>query len=414
MKILYIDPIDKGYRNFLRLNEDFVSKGFETLLLHTTSLFEDDFKREEKIGNMILRDISYYQTKCLRKVIEQEKPKIIVMINLSFTFDRTIVNIAKKNSIKICYLAHGTLVNPNTYLSNVKELDKNIKKNPARIFSKKNYTLLMNYLDSQYKRSKFLAFYRLIRGIVKSPSQFLTFAKYEDELDVDLLLVYINDDRKHLIENMNYPAEKIKVVGNPEISQFMKQKLLTKSDFQRSIGLNENDDYVVYLDDGFVDGETIWTEKQWFNHLDYISDALEAQNKKLVLKLHPRIKQENYKDFFNAKKNILPIEDTSFNNLLYHSDFSISHYSSTIIYAFLFEKNVISPRWDDSSNFDKKYSSDVVYYCSKKDEFEKIIKNGFKVDKTHEIKKYLSENGINTQTDSVKLIVNEILKLHNT
>lgn len=36
-KILFIDPIDKGYRNFLRLNNQFVKKNYETLLVHTTS-----------------------------------------------------------------------------------------------------------------------------------------------------------------------------------------------------------------------------------------------------------------------------------------------------------------------------------------------------------------------------------------
>ena len=409
MKILYIDPIDKGYRNFLRLNDEFINRGYETLLLHTTSFYENEFKKEEKIETLILRDISYYGTKKIREAIEKENPEIIVMINLSFIFDRTIVNIAKKNKIKIFYLSHGTLINPETYIANSEELNQSIKSNPARIFSKKNYITLMNYLDSQYKRTRFSAIYNLIKGIVKSPSQFLTFAKFEEELDVDLLLVYINDDAKHLTENMNFPAEKVKVIGNPEISEFMKQKLLSKSDFQKSIGMNENAEYVLYLDDGFVDGETIWTKKQWFDHLDYTSNFLESQNKKLVIKLHPRLKKENYRNFFESKKNIFVVDVATFNNLLYHCEFAISHYSSTIMYAFLFNKNVICPRWDDSSKFDKKYSPELVYYCKDKMEFEFLVINGFKIDKSKAIKIFLNDNGINTSTDSIKLIVNEIL-----
>ncbi|HHX69828.1 MAG TPA: hypothetical protein GX708_17505 [Gallicola sp.] len=64
---------------------------------------------------MRIRDISYYKTKLIRKVIEKEKPSIILIINLSFVFDRAIVKIAKKNNIKIVYLAHGSLTNPESF-----------------------------------------------------------------------------------------------------------------------------------------------------------------------------------------------------------------------------------------------------------------------------------------------------------
>ena len=135
-KILFIDPIDKGYRNFTRLNDNFVSKGFSTLLVHTSSFYYPISEKEKKIDSLLIRDISFYDTIYIKKVIEEEKPDIILMINLSFVFDRAIVNIAKKSNIKLVYLAHGTLINPNTYETASNKLDKLIKNNPKRIFRK--------------------------------------------------------------------------------------------------------------------------------------------------------------------------------------------------------------------------------------------------------------------------------------
>jgi len=86
------------------------------LKIGSTSSFRHKIKENETtIENLRIRDISYYKTKLIRKVIEKEKPSIILIINLSFVFDRAIVKIAKKNNIKIVYLAHGSLTNPESF-----------------------------------------------------------------------------------------------------------------------------------------------------------------------------------------------------------------------------------------------------------------------------------------------------------
>lgn len=411
MKLIYIDPVDKGYRNFLRINDEFLKLGIETLLLHTTSFFETIVEKEYEIGKLKLRDISYYNTKFIKNAIEIEKPSIIVMINLSFIFDRAIVNIAKKNNIKIVYLAHGTLINPDTYLSNSNNLNTSVKSNPLRIISYKNYLSLINYLDSQYKQNKVWAFFKLLKGIWKSPAQYLTFAKFEEELDVDLILVYVKDDAKHLIENMNFPKEKIKVVGNPEISEFMRNADLDRNVFLSEIGLDFKGKYILYLDDGLVDGEKIWTKRQWYRHLSKIANFLVKNNFTLVLKLHPRIIFSEHKEFFANQKNIFVVEDCDFKNLIAHSEFIISHYSSTILYGFLFQKNIVSPRWGDSANFDMKYDESLVYYCASFDDFRRLIEDGFPGDKKPAIDRFLYKNGIDLNIDSIQLVANEIIKI---
>lgn len=410
-KVLFIDPIHKGYRNFLRLNDKFLELGYSTILVHTSSFYYDIDSDEEQIDNLTIRDIRYYKTKLIRKVIEKEKPSIILILNLSFIFDRAIVNIAKKNNIKIVYLAHGSLINPSSYQIASSKLDKEIKNNTSRIFTEKNFWILVNYLDSQKKGNKVISLFNLINGIINQPSQYLTFAKYEKELDVDLIMVYENKDKIHLTSNMNFPAEKIKVVGNPEITQFMQAPLLDKYTFLSNEGIKSTK-YAVYLDDGLV-ADKEWNREEWYDHLESIVGVLGKKNIQLVLKLHPRTDFNEHISFFNKWfDNIIPVVDADFKNLLFHCNFAISHCSTTIVYALLFNKKVIIPKWSKNSrSLDNKYPDNVVTYCYNIRDFEKTITENLNETDIANIQNYLKENGIDKNRDSIKLIVNHVLSL---
>lgn len=411
-KILFIDPIDKGYRNFLRLNGKFKERGYETLLVHTTSFHHPIKDKEYQIGGLILRDISYYKTKLFRKVIEQEQPALILIVNLSFVLDRAIVNIAKKKNIKIVYLAHGSLTNPTEFDKARENLDKKIKGNARRIFSKKNFYGLCNYLDSQKNKEKIPAFITLMKGIVAHPAQYLTLAKYDKELDVDLMMVYENKDKKLLTEKMNFPKDKIKVVGNPEISEFINLPIQEKETFISSIGI-QTKDYVLYLDDGLV-ANKIWTRDEWYSHLISITNILQKRQMQLVIKLHPRVNLDEHMEFFiENKESIIPIVNADFKNLISHSKLVISHYSSTIVYALLFHKRVVIPKWtENSKSLTNKYPDGVVHYCQNINEFENEIRN-YTINErgTENINKYLEEMGIDTSLNSIDLVVDSTLSV---
>lgn len=411
-KVLFIDPIDKGYRNFLRLNNKFKESGYETLLVHATSFHHPIKDKEYLIDGLLLRDISYYKTKLFRKVIEREKPSIILIVNLSFVLDRAIVNVAKRKNIKIVYLAHGSLTNPTEFDNARDNLDKEIKGNVKRIFSRKNFFGLLNYIDSKKMGEKSISFIKLMVGIVKHPAQYLTLAKYDKELDVDLLLVYENKDKILLTEKMNFPANKIQVVGNPEINGFINLPILEKKKFASSIGI-QSGNYVVYLDDGLV-ANKIWTRGEWYEHLTSIARILEKKQMKLVVKLHPRVNLDEHSVFFSEnKKLIIPILDVDFKNLLYHSEFVVSHYSSTIVYALLFYKKIIVPKWTENSKaLMNKYPKNIVVYCENIIKFEQEVENSEISNRNVEsINAFLKENGIDISLDSIDLIVNSTLSV---
>lgn len=409
-KILFIDPIDKGYRNFLRLNAKFKERGYDTLLVHASSFHQPIKDVEYQIEGLLLRDISYYKTKLFRKVIEREKPSIILIVNLSFVLDRAIINVAKEKNIKIVYLAHGSLTRPSEFDKARENLDKKIKGNARRIFSKKNFFGLLNYLDSHKAGKKFISFIKLMIGIMKHPAQYLTLANYEQELDVDLMLVYEKKDKVLLSEKMNFPANKIKVVGNPEISEFFNLPLHDKSDVLSMTGIN-TENYVVYLDDGLV-ANKIWDKDEWYNHLLSIAEITNKQQMQLVVKLHPRMNLNDHMEFFNSnKQTIIPIIDTDFKNLLSCSILVISHYSTTIVYALLFKKKVIIPKWSDASRLlSNKYPQDIVSYCYDISIFEEEVCNyNLKENDINNIMSFLEEMGVNTKVNSINLIVDSVI-----
>ena len=411
-KILFIDPIDKGYRNFLRLNYKFNERGYETLLVHATSFRHPIKDKEYLIDGLLIRDISYYKTKLFRNVIEREKPSIILIVNLSFVLDRAIVNIAKEKNIKIVYLAHGSLTNPAKFDKARENLDTKIKGNAKRIFSMKNLYGLWNYIDSKKQKEKIPTFFKLIKGIMAHPAQYLTLAKYDEELDADLMLVYENKDKKLLVEKMNFSENKIKVVGNPEITGFINLPILEKKKFAGDIGI-QRDNYVVYLDDGLV-ANKIWTKDEWYSHLISIAKVLEKKQMQLVVKLHPRVNLDEYSEFFIENKNlIIPIVETDFKNLLYHSKLVISHYSSTIVYALLFYKKIIVPKWaKNSMALTNKYPENIVVYCENIIKFEKEVDNSEINNLDIEnINIFLKEIGVDTSLNSIDLIVNSILSV---
>lgn len=405
-KILFIDSWRKGYRNFTRLNDEFVRNGYETILVHTGSFIENENIKEEIIEGLLVRDISFYNTVFIKKVIEIENPDVILMLNLSFIFDRALINISKFKNIKIVYLAHGKLIEKEEVEINEKNLNKNIWTKLSRIFRKKNFLVLINYISSQIGFRKIYIPIKTFISLLLNPSNFLVSPRYNNELDADLIMLYTEGDRQLLVEKFNFPPQKIVVVGNPEIPVFINKKLIPRDKFLNSLSLKPEHEYVLYLDDGLVVGK-IWTVSEFYNHLNDIVQIM--GNQKLVIKLHPRENLTNHLSFFN-EKGIIALVDIDFKNLIYNAKSIISHYSSTIIYGLIFNKVVYIPKWGKSLDLTNNYPGDIVNYCYSTQELKEKLCDNNVIEKVA-VETFFKANGINIEINSIKLVVSEISKL---
>jgi len=364
-KILYYDNWDIGYRNFLRLDPIFKEKGFETLLLHTTSFIHEIDEIETSIEGMALRDISYYKTNKIRNIILKENPTAIVMLNLSFMIDRAIVQICKDLNIKIFHLSHGMLI-PSESIQIVKN---HIKKSGGNKLlsklNKKNKYALYNYLVEVNSISKAFNFFKTA---IVDHTKFTQFPKYSTELEVNKSFVFYPSDLKVMVDDFGFPREKIEVVGNPELDTFYNSEIQPKDKFCNEELNLSNHNYIAYFDDGLSEEVHGWDSQKWLIFLKDLVAITTEKNYKLIIKLHPRRDIATCIEFFK-KHQIQIIKDVDFKNFIYHSKFVVSHFSSVLVYALLLNKKIKSPRWDLSENLEEKYPKTIVEYFYDREKF---------------------------------------------
>lgn len=399
-KILYFDNWDKGYRNFLRLDSKFKGKGFQTLLLHTTSLTDSYVKPEKEVEGLKFRDISYYNTIRLKNIIKKENPSAIIMLNLSFILDRVIVQICQDMGICVFYLAHGKLV----AIDSVNTVKDDLKKETlfSKINKKNLYSLYNYFLGLKNIKGVFVFFYK----ILTNPTEFIILPKYCKELDVNKSFVYYPLDFELMVKEFGFPKNKVQVVGNPELDYFFNTDLKNKLKFCHKELNIEGNKYVAYLDDGLSTGHN-WDTKKWIEFLKEINNILKKNSLELVVKLHPRREIDSVKKFFE-ENNIKYFYDIDFKNFLNHSLFVISHFSSVIVYALLLRKKVKSPRWGLSRGIVKQYPEGVVNYYNDVKTFENSL---FNVEVNEGlIQNYILNTIGEVNGKSIDMIVNEVTK----
>jgi hypothetical protein len=403
MKILYFDNWDKGYRNFLRIDSLFKEKGYETLLLHTSSLLESNIETEREFEGLHFRDISYYPTLRLKKIIKQEKPSAIIMLNLSFMIDRAIVKICKELKIKLFHLSHGMLI-PVDSIDIVKNAIKESGgNNLLSKFNKKNRYSLYNYLIELKSIPKTIHFFL---NAIRNHTQYTQFPRYTPELEANKSFVFYPSDYDVMVNEFGFPKEKVEVVGNPELDAFSNSNIKDKKYFCKNELKIASENYIAYFDDGLSDVHG-WDSEKWMFFLQDLNDIISKNGCQLIIKLHPRRDISNCISFFN-KNDIKYISDVDFKNFIYHSKFVVSHFSSVLVYALLLNKKIKSPRWGVSEGLEEKYPKEIVEYIYQKENYESTFLN-VAVNESS-IKEYLLKSIGKVDGKSSERIVNGVLK----
>lgn len=403
-KILYFDNWDKGYRNFLRLDSKFKNKGYETLLVHTTSWIEDKVEVEREFQNLKFRDVSYYKTNRIKKIIKQENPSAIIILNLSFILDRALVKICKELHINLFYLAHGKLITPEgqaVLKNNMKEFGE------SKLYSKvtkKNLLSLYNYFIEMKSFSKTVHFFYKAK---QNYTQFTAFPRYSDELRVNKSMVYYPIDYNVMVKEFGFPSDNVIVVGNPELDHFYNTKIKDKKDFCAHELRISTDNYVAYIDDGLSSIRN-WDTQKWLDFLKDVNKVLKKNDLTMVIKLHPRREIDDCIEFLE-REGIKYFNDIDFKNYLYHCLFVFSHFSSVIVYGLLLNKNIKSPRWGSSAGIEENFPHEIVDYYYDKEDFEKNLFN-LNVDKNETQKYLLKAIGTSFDGKCIDRIVNEVLK----
>lgn len=403
MNLLFIDSWTKGIRNFERLTPEIETRGgVRFKLLHLESWSASNVPSYQTIKGIECYDIKYYKTKNLYKVLNKEQPDAVIILSLSYIFDRTIVSMCQSLNIKVYYLAHGrfALKEGVGHLSSSVSIFKKIL---YRIKPYKIYVFL-NY-------SYFNLFVRFRPGrIVKTLYRFVSHTDktevtlYDDELAVNRGMVYFDSEKEMFENNRQFPSGMIVAVGNPEMDAIINGKIIDRNIFLNSINVPTNRKYALYLDDGFVQSK-IMSEDEWIEFLNDINGVLRRHDFSLVVKLHPRTDENLFQDYFHREK-VFAIKDADFKNIVYHSDLVVGHDSTTVIYGLYLNKPIILSRWGKMSNLKINYPRDIVNYSFSIDEFESMISKGVPI---YDTKQYLYDYYGVKDGKSIKQIVDIIL-----
>lgn len=403
MKILFFDAWTKGIRNFSRLTESLKKEGFDYKLFHLESWDGNSVAKVQEINGIRCFDISHYNTNYIYNVLKDEKPDIVLILSLSYILDRTIVSMCNHCGIKVVYLAHGKIY-MKSGVGNLSQSTSILAKTLSRIRSKK-MMVLRNYV--QFNLLTEFHPFRIIRTFSEfiNHSDRTMFTPYCEEFKVDKGMVYYDSEKKMFEDERHFPQGMIEAVGNPEMDSLINTPIKKKDDFLHTIRFI-GERYALYMDDGFVQ-ENILSYSEWENFITELIAPLNENKIGLIIKLHPRTDIAPISDFLK-NNSILAIKDVDFKNVICHSEFVISHSSSTVLYGMILDKPIILPRWGIMSDLIKNYPESCVNYCDSPDSYRHLVFNGVTV---KDNKEYLESNCGKLDGKAVERIVGNITKL---
>ncbi|WP_273389161.1 hypothetical protein [Barnesiella viscericola] len=374
MKILFFDYWLKGIANFNRLMPELRRQcpDAEVKMLHVGSWKEPQEAVVNEHERFISYDISYYKTWSLYKVLKKERPDVLIMLNIYYLCDKALIVFCKRLGIKTVYLAHGKFSTiADDGLNHF--LKQDLKKNFISKIRRDTINTLLNYFLSTWLSHRPIRFVTSMVAMVHDPASMTLNSMYTDELDTDLKLVYYESDKQVLIEKRKFPDKHIYVVGNPELDSFVNTPLIPRLDFLSRIGLSDKP-YLLYLDDGYVQAR-LMDKETWHIHLSEIAEIVKKADMQFVIKLHPRTPLSEHVQFF-SKEHIIPFgKEVDFKSLIAHSETVTSFVSTTISFALLLGKRVISPRWGSTSTVGRPYPESVIHYSEDPEDFAEWLVN---------------------------------------
>jgi hypothetical protein len=105
MKVLFLDGWTRGLHNFIPVARGLEAQGIECLLVHRGSWGNDPGRaKEERLNGLLCRDISYYRTRLIHKVLERESPNVVLLLTTNFFSDRSAILAARALGILSCFV----------------------------------------------------------------------------------------------------------------------------------------------------------------------------------------------------------------------------------------------------------------------------------------------------------------------
>jgi len=294
----------------------------------------ENFEKMKKL-KFNYKNFEEYGTNDLIKILENEKPDLILIGNDYDFFIRSFIVAAKFKKIPIVLLL--SVPTSRDYLD---KMDFSMIKGKIKTHSNRidNIIKKIIFMLSTYKKTGKNIF-SLIKILVNEINTIFLHYQPWGEYDCDLVLVTSTQWKEHL--NKKKVSSKIVVVGYPT----MDDVFLKISEIKTNNKKNKSEIEFLLLTTPMVE-HGLWTENEWKQTIE--KTILEINNKfpssKITVKIHPISESlEKYSELlkkFGSKIKIFQREDLI--EIISNSDIVITYgQSSSILQAALLEKPVI-------------------------------------------------------------------------
>lgn len=286
-KVVAFDSWTEGAGNIERLVSAFKAKGFELLLIHVGSWGHDlDRPLEERIGDLLVRDIRYYKGLPFSGILMEERPDAVLFLSTQSFIHRAFNRYCRELNVPTLHLYHGVVGVQRTASARLNPL--NIHSQISLVISRAAKNLVRTwptYFKALWQtRASIRDWLWFVHDVWRQVSGRAYSGAAAPDASTTACCVYTNADISHAKTRYRIPVNSIFPVGNPDLTKFG----LLETDI--GCGLNERTvtNNVIYIDTALIEAGAVFNDAQDFvGHLRQTADALSKQGYRLAVKLHP-------------------------------------------------------------------------------------------------------------------------------
>jgi hypothetical protein len=298
--ILGFDSWTGGGLKYARLVEPLKQLGYELILIHLGSWGGDeDHPKEEMIGDLRVRDISYYEGRGFDAILQAEAPSAVIFLSNDVFAHRAFNRYSLARGIPTLRLYHGlvrvqAVGGARQYKTNLwSQLRFVLVRIPKGLFK-----VWPCYISALWRTGASATdWWRFVADLVSQvKGQYITVAA--KDCQTTECAVYAPADVSHAMGKYGHRTEHVHVVGNPDIMAFgLSEEHMGAAATPASCERTE----VIYVDTGLIYAGMVYdAPEDFFAHLCATRDALKAQGRTLALKLHPQHFRTDFPDRVRA------------------------------------------------------------------------------------------------------------------
>jgi hypothetical protein len=287
-KVIAFDSWTGGVPIIEPLVEAFARRGLELFLIHIGSWGHDTGRpREERMGRLLVRDISYYGSMTFKDILEQERPSGVLFFSMQAFAHRAFNRYCGLLGIPTLHAYHGIVLVQSTALKRINPL--NVRRQLAMAFSRLGKNLrriwpvyARSLWETRASIRDWLWFaYTVWRQVLGKAYTGVA----APDASTAACCVYTEADIDHAVERYGVPRQAVFAVGNPDLVSFG----VSKGDLGACLAPAwAPSREVMYIDTALIEAGAVFDGARDFaRHLVETRDALAGQGFKLIVKLHP-------------------------------------------------------------------------------------------------------------------------------